>query len=207
MEQYHPFDSWDSFIKNKISSNNKNWKTFCDVGACIGEYTKYFKGFSSDSKVYSFEANPNNYGNILYLNDDNCVIENLAISDKNGYETLFSEDERGGQHMSSIIENNKHGIKYNTSYEVKSCTLDSYFSNIKVDCIKIDVEGAEGKVIKGGIETIKKCEFCIIECHFDEDWNEIYTILTTNGLIFKDLVDDSEISINKRPYQIYYKKN
>jgi hypothetical protein len=102
--------------------------------------------------------------------------------------------------------------------KVKSTSLDDYFENRPIDYIKIDVEGAELKVIKGGLKTLKKCKFAVIECHFKEDWLEIYNVLMSNNLEFKNIVDDKVIYIgetvpqpgigeNGMPYQIYLKNN
>ena len=195
---------WDELIKNKIINCNNNWETFCDVGACIGTYTSFFKNLG---KVYAFEANPNNYNSLLSIKDNNCVLENIAISDTDGTIKLLAENDKSGCHMSTTLEENRFGINYSNSYDVKCCTLDTYFDNIQIDCIKIDVEGAENKVIKGGINTIKNSKFCIIECHWDEEWTEIFNLLKSNNLIFKDLTNDIEISLDKRPYQIYRCEN
>jgi hypothetical protein len=98
--------------------------------------------------------------------------------------------------------------------KVKSTSLDIYFKNKNVDYIKIDVEGAELKVIKGGVETLKKCKLAIIECHFDEDWKEICQVINDNNLKFKNLVNDEFVDYGSyqqipgrssigRPYQMY----
>lgn len=204
MEKFYPYSSWDSLIKSRIQELNKDWKTFCDVGACQGEYTMFFSNLSSDSKVYAFEANPNNYrqlNNIFSTQRKNCIIENFAIADTISTVEFYSHDESAGQHMSSMSK--RFEIEYNHKYEVGSMTLDEYFKDIDVDCIKIDVEGSENLVIKGGMETIKKSKFCIIECHWDEDWEEIFTLLTSNNMIFRDITNDQKITVDYRPYQIY----
>jgi FkbM family methyltransferase len=212
MEQFGPYSSWDELIKNKIQHFNKNWKIFCDVGACQGEYTTFFKEQVYESisegtiapncgKVYSFEPNRNNYNYLLQFQDENCIIENIAVSDSIEKVNFYSEEDTPGEYMGTMLK--RFDIEYPFKYEVKTTTLDDYFKNIDVDCIKIDVEGAENLVIRGGINTIKKSNFCIIECHWDEDWVEIFTLLTSNGMIFKDITNDQDITIEKRPYQIY----
>jgi hypothetical protein len=77
----------------------------------------------------------------------------------------------------------------------------------------MDIEGAELKGLKGGMNTIKNCSIILIECHLDEYWVEIYDILESIGLEFYELssnkrierkIEDNENGL--RPYQIYYKK-
>lgn len=55
------------------------------------------------------------------------------------------------------LESGVHGQKKMVS-EVETITLDGYIgSEYKVDVMKIDVEGHELSVLKGSIETIKRC--------------------------------------------------
>ena len=49
----------------------------------------------------------------------------------------------------------------NGDFDLK--TLDSLNIQDKIDLIKIDVEGHEIEVLKGGIETIKKSQFDMLE--------------------------------------------
>ena len=98
--------------------------------------------------------------------------------------------------------------------EIQSTTLDSYFKNKKVDCIKIDVEGAELKVIRGGKKTIKGAQLVIIECHLVDDWCEIYDELAGLQMKFREISTNEEITRDFtkgprgiRPYQIYYDSN
>jgi FkbM family methyltransferase len=55
----------------------------------------------------------------------------------------------------------------------------------EIDLIKIDVEGYELPVLKGALETIKKCEFSIIELHLQkdlDDYSEIVNLYSSCGL-------------------------
>lgn len=144
----------------------------------------------------------NNFNLINEVNDI-CVYENIAVSDKDGIEKIYSSSSSPGEHMSNILGYDVGYNKMQFSSDIKSIKLDTYFEDIKVDCIKIDVEGAELKVINGGINTIKNSKFCIIECHFDEDWADIYNILVSNELVFRNLITDEIINKYSRPYQIY----
>ncbi len=208
-------DDWDNLISLKILENRISNGNYVDVGACIGIYTDFFKKNSGENgMVYSFEMNPNNYRSLIHFNDKNCIVENLAISDKSDLVEIYTNSSNPGDHVSNIIGHNTNFERMESIGKVRSISLDEYFENKKVDFIKIDVEGAELKVIKGGIKTIQKSKMTIIECHFDEDWKEICEELDKSGCQFKYLIDDSPIfygSTNKIPgrseigrgYQIY----
>jgi len=206
---------WDQLIKNKFLENINAGSICCDVGSCNGIFTEFFKNITGiNGMVYSFELNIFNYNNLLRLKSDNCICENLAISDKNEMIDVYSDNEQSGNHISNIVGHDTSFRKMKSIGKVKSISLDEYFKNKNVDYMKIDVEGAELKVIKGGIETLKKCKLVIIECHYDEDWMDISQFLIDNNLQFKNLVNDEVVTYGEyipipgrssigRPYQMY----
>jgi FkbM family methyltransferase len=210
-------NDWDSLITIKFQENTKYGGVFCDVGACNGVITKFFKQLAGpEGQVFAFELNPYNYQEIIHLQSENCIIENLAVSENSGYVEVYGDNQNSGNHVSNILGHDTSYRKMNSIGNVKSVSLDDYFKDKRVDYLKIDVEGAELQVIKGGLNTLKNCKFAIIECHFGKDWQEIHDILKDNNLIFRNLVDDVSIYIGKtesRPgisengevYQIYLK--
>jgi FkbM family methyltransferase len=214
-----PGDDCDNLLRIKFVENSKPNYKYCDVGACNGVITSFFKVMAGDNGfVYSFELNKYNYENIKHLNSNNCIVENLAISDKSGTVDIYSDSYNPGNHISNIIGHDTAYRKMNVIGSINSISLDEYFNDKDIDVIKIDVEGAELKVIQGAINTLKKCKYAIIECHFKSDWEQIFNILKSNNLNFKNLVDDvpiyygdtipkSGISDNGMPYQIYLKNN
>ncbi len=212
-------NDWDRLLSIKFQENTKPEGVYCDVGACSGVITSFFKKLSGESGlVYSFELNPFNFESIKHLQSENCIVENLGISDESGYVDIYGDGSESGNHVSNIIGYDTPYRKMNVIGNVKSISLDEYFSDKQVDYIKIDVEGAELRVIKGGLNTLKKCKFAVIECHFSSDWLDIYNVLKNNGLDFRNIVDDVPIYYgntvsrpgigeNGMPYQIYLKNN
>ena len=192
---------WDGMMENLIRKHIKNDWVCCDVGSCEGRFTNVFINLANTGKVYAFDINDNNP--LI----KGAINERIAVSDIDGYEKTYD----CGSHMSNILG---YDVGKNTSDFVKeiiSVKLDTYFENIQVDCLKIDVEGAELKVIKGGLNTINKCKLVLIECHMDEDWEAIYDLLNKNfDTKFYELSTNQEITRDytigprkERPYQIY----
>jgi FkbM family methyltransferase len=197
--------NWDILIEDLVISNHKPDWNYCDVGSCQGQFSKLFVNLATEgSVVYAFDINQNNP--II----SGCINERIAVSDIDGIENVYD----GGSHMSSILS---HDVVYNNIpcvSSIQSVRLDTYFKDKHIDCIKIDVEGAELKVLRGGIETIKRCSLIIIECHLDEDWEELYDLLDSNNMIFYELLTKEKITRDYtkgprgiRPYQIYYESN
>jgi len=193
---------WDQLIEELVRKNHKPGWNYCDVGSCQGQFTRQFVELCNrEGYVYAFDINPNNP--LI----QGCINERLAISDTNSIEKVYGGE---NNHMFSILEQDVVQNSNPFICEVPSTTLDDYFRNKPLDCIKIDIEGAEVKAIKGGLETLKKCSLIIIECHLDEQWEEIYDLLTGAGLRFRELSTKQKITRKVldgprgiRPYQIY----
>lgn len=136
---------------------------FIDVGAHIGLWTLYVgrKG----SKVYAFEPNPD-IVQILKSNSreySNIVVCNFALGEIKEVKELFI-------HTRSVL----NGLRVKTNeyigrnVEVQVYRLDDLQVYIReqVGLIKIDTEGYEANVLKGGIETILRDKpRLIIEVH------------------------------------------
>lgn len=141
---------------------------FIDIGAHIGKYTmQAAKIVGNYGRVIAFEADPitfkalregimaNDFKNALALNiaiyDDECemVLHSVPIYDRI----------RLGRAYNSIKRDVGPGVL------VEAKPLDLVMDNLnltKVDFIKIDVEGAELEVIKGGRKTIEKFKPTIV---------------------------------------------
>ncbi len=209
-------DDWDNLIRIKFQENSVGGAVFCDVGAHKGIITSHFINLAGPSgKVYAFEMNPYSHQVISYLSSNNCIIENMAVSNTNGTIDYYGDFDEASANILGYDTNYK---KMNKKGEIKSITLDEYFKDKIVNYIKIDVEGAELSVVKGGMETLRKCKYAVIECHFNEDWKELCEFLISNEFSFRNLVDDvpifygeciptSGLSSNGRPYQIYLKND
>lgn len=181
---------WNELQKQFFIENHQVGWSYCDVGSCRGFFTNLFKNFNP-KVIYAFDINYNN----PVIED--CIFERKAISNKNGIVNVYN----AGTHQSHIFDNKNNDF----SHEIESITLDTYFMNKDIDCLKIDIEGAELMAIKGGIETIKKCSLVLIECHDSEMWNEMLDIFKQNNLVFRSLITNEIVTKSEMPYQIYKK--
>lgn len=142
------------FLINQLNSGD----TFIDVGAHYGYFSLLASKLVGNSgNVFSFEASPTTY-RIFEKNakqTDNVFSHNLAVSDSNEHLKFYEFPNLYSEYNSLDIEQFKNE-KWFSEYKpkevnVKSIMLDDFFSDKKLNpkIIKIDVEGAELKVIKG----------------------------------------------------------
>lgn len=130
---------------------------FLDIGANIGLMSVIASKYVGENgMVYAVEANPNTVSilqaNIELNNCKNIELIPVALSDEKGSALLFEnwEVNRGGASLISQSDE-QQGV------EVKMELLDELFDeNTRVHLVKIDVEGFEPQVIRGGMTWFKK---------------------------------------------------
>jgi FkbM family methyltransferase len=136
-----------------------------DIGGNIGEMALFCAHkVGNEGKVYSFEPLDETYEVLrenIALNkyDNRLKAFNVALSDKTGEADLFAASE---QNDLGSFEDGSHTL-YATKdrgtflQTIRMDTLDNKQKELlPPDFMKIDVEGAELFVLKGGAETIKK---------------------------------------------------
>lgn len=193
---FESLKQWDSSLKEKVFKdvfnkiyNFKNLVVF-DIGANTGVFSEIFAKFA-DNKLYLFEPVPEIYAYCAskFVKNRNVKVENLALSNKNAKDTLWVDNVNFGW---NTLEKDKITSGMRT-IKVQSITFDEYVrkhSIKKIDLIKIDVEGAEYKVIEGMKKTLKSLKnkpliFCEIGWGKNHPhWNkekEIFEWLFNNG--------------------------
>ena len=129
-----------------------------DIGAQSGLYSLYAK-FLPNTTFYSFEPFLDTYNllndNLKLNNITNVNTYNIGISNTKGITKLNTCIKHNGLHTMGEKPLRFNDIK---SVEINTDTLDNLFysKNIPVHFIKIDTEGWEYYILKGGELTIKK---------------------------------------------------
>jgi len=180
---------WEVF-KNKIYTDDENFKInssdiILDIGGNIGAFSVF--AARNAKKVYVYEALKENYDLLnenLKLNKLNNVKSfNLAVSDKVGKEEFFIE--KGNIGGSSF---------YKKSYSIRkvkvfTTTLKKiFFDNHlkKINFLKMDVEGAEYKILLNASPALlKKIDKIVLEFHdnlsYGHNYNDLKELLENNG--------------------------
>lgn len=152
------------WVKENLTNTNKN---FIDIGAHVGTWSVLLAPFFN--KVYAFEPQKDVY---------NCLCGNTALHELSSkiksYNIAICQDNKSDKYLYKEVEGAGGATLlpktfYTYNEIVTSDALDIYkLSNIGL--IKIDVEGSELDVVKGGVDTlcINNYPPILFECWQDE---------------------------------------
>jgi FkbM family methyltransferase len=145
-----------SFLQQQV----KPGMQIIDIGAHIGLFSVCCSQLTGpEGKIICFEPTPGTYSilkNTLRLNHCDNVIPCLAaVSDKEGTATFYVSHTEGCN-SNSLVKNKSDNQL--SAYDVQLVTIDSIVAEYAIhpSLIKIDAEGAELDVLKGGINTYKQ---------------------------------------------------
>ena len=169
--------NWEIKLIRFITDLVKPGETILDVGAWIGPLTFLFSYLvGKTGRVHAFEPMPKSFlllkSYTFNNNIDNIDLYNMAVSNVVNYVVLSSpspiSDTATILKPDSLENSRTEATEYKFQHKCKCTTIDELCSskNIHLDGIKIDVEGSEGDVLEGAIETIDKYHpWCLLEFH------------------------------------------
>ncbi|MBD5531540.1 MAG: FkbM family methyltransferase [Lachnospiraceae bacterium] len=123
-----------------------------DIGANIGNHTCFFLVECAAKKVYAFEPVLRTY-QILQKNvalnhlQDRAICRNIALGAHSGQAAITHQDS---------VDSGGTKVEASAGGGICMDALDNLDIEEKIDFIKIDVEGYEYEVLKGGQKTICK---------------------------------------------------
>lgn len=187
------------YIKKNLWLINLNIQNVIDIGANTGQFAAKILDILPDIDLYCFEPIVTCFKELQQNLGSNKKIRffNIALGNENGEMTLHLNDYSPSSSL--LVMNNLHKKAF--TFTEKSIDEKIYIRKLddlkaeivlaKPLLIKIDVQGFEKEVIKGGLETIKQADIIIIETSFEELYkgqplfDEIYTTLRDLGFVFK----------------------
>jgi len=153
-----------------------NFKTIIDIGANDGQFSEKIRTLFPAADIHAFEPLPDAFKNLKenFKNDQQFTAYNMALGEaygrlsfhKNEYTPSSSLLPLANEHISHF----DHAVKTNL-VEVDITTLDKILGDETLSkplLVKIDVQGFEDKVIKGGLATLKQADMIICELSFRE---------------------------------------
>ncbi len=178
-------------------------ETVLDIGANIGHFAFAISALLPKAKIYSFEPLPECFQELKLKINNNSNIEvfNIALGDESGSLTFrrnahnFSSSflKMANLHITAFPKSAKSEMT-----EVYIERLDDVAKNLEIKepfLVKIDVQGFEDQVLKGGIETICKASIIIVETSFytlyenQPLFNDIYSTLKSHKYLYAGAFD------------------
>ena len=153
---------------------NKTRPIIFDVGANIGNYSKYIFKANSRATVYAFEPHPNTYKKLINkVKNQNFYPINSGVGSENKKLELFDYEDNDGSEHASLYKNVISDLHKGTpvSHIVDILTVDDFITknNIsKIDLLKIDTEGNEFNVLKGAEKALQEKKIKALHIEFNE---------------------------------------
>ncbi|MDG2228364.1 MAG: FkbM family methyltransferase [Flavobacteriales bacterium] len=186
---------YDALIKKIMRIVLEEDSSFIDVGCYRGNFLIEANKFAPSGAHIGFEPIPEIYTKVIKTLGGVNDIRQLGLSDERG-ETTFNYV-KSNPLYSGIKKRNYPGKESIEELVIKVDTLDhQLFQSPRVDLIKIDVEGAELNVLKGGINTITKFNPVIV-FEYEQGASDVYGVTPAEIWSFFDKVK----------YSIYTLKN
>ncbi|MFT6717598.1 MAG: FkbM family methyltransferase [Saprospiraceae bacterium] len=180
------YDRLTNLILKQVIKQDSNC---IDIGCHKGEILEVMMKHSPNGSHFAFEPIPSFFDNLKQKFDDKCIIYPYALSDEEG-EATFNFVKNAPAY--SGLNKRKYAIE-NPEIEEINVTLkkldDLIPADKKISLIKIDVEGAEYKVLQGAKELITRDKPVVIfECglgasdFYGTDPKEVFEFFESCGL-------------------------
>jgi len=178
-----------TIIQNTVKTMDRDAVIF-DIGGHIGESIVYFRGLFPGALIYSFEPDPDSFVKLKAFADEKTFCYNIALSDTTGPVDFFRN--RIG-HTNSLLPVNmssKDSIyfqkarnaqeawepdRFNQKTVVNAMRLDEFCVEHRIeqiDLLKVDVQGAETKVLNGGVRILERVKNIIVEISFFDYYSQ-----------------------------------
>jgi FkbM family methyltransferase len=152
------------------------FKTVLDIGASNGDFLRRVRPVLPEAFIHCFEPLPELFAQLQksVSTDPRARAWNLALGDTDGAGVMHKSD---GIFLSSLLPMTEETLRvfpdatHWTPQDVTVSTLDKWAEPQQLEppiLIKMDVQGYEAHVIRGGRATIQKAQVLLLEVSFVE---------------------------------------
>lgn len=196
--------SWPKFsmasflIISRLKNIGVSPNTVIDVGANVGQFAVAASRLFKDASIYSIEPDPIT-AEVLRKNtsqEGRISISVVALGETVGEAKFYVNRDSQVSSLLPLGEDRISAFPGSTvarELKVPISTLDTLFGGKEFKgpiLLKIDVQGFEDRVIRGGGEFLKKVEWILIEVSFanlyqgERNFQSIQSLLKENGFEF-----------------------
>jgi len=191
-----------SALYNAVGLRAIGIQTVLDIGANTGQFAQYIRSVLPDAGLFCFEplARPFSELEALATRDGSICAFNFALGESEGTAEMFEHlDHSPSSSLLRSTELNHHlypQSRRKTAVTVAIKGLDAAVKQVGIALkpeilIKLDVQGYEDRVIRGGRETFSRAHACLCEVSFDPLYNaqctvgDIWNLLEEIGFTYK----------------------
>lgn len=180
-----------------------NIKTVLDIGANTGQFARTIMAVLPDVHIYAFEPLPDCFQQLqAHLGQaQKFTAFNVGLGEQSGKLSFERNVYSPSSSFLKMTEQHREAFPY---------TRDSHQVTVKVEClddlaknlmitepllIKIDVQGYELHVLRGGEQTIKRARMLIVETSFETLYekqplfDDVYCLLRNWGFAYVGALD------------------
>lgn len=162
--------SSDQVLKSIFGKDDKI--VIFDVGAHKGESAKKYRGFFDNAEIYSFEPFEQSFEVLKNIGISQFKPLNFGLSDRKSLEKFCINNGSPTNSLLALSENAKdvwggnEGLNQVETIECHFMTFDDFCNDNAiqyVDFMKVDVQGAEFKVLKGAHKALSEKRIKILQ--------------------------------------------
>ena len=162
-----------SFLENYLKDK---YGVVIDVGANKGNYTLEALNVNDRLRVYAFEPHPITFAALekRVSRYSNAIPINKGMSSQNGSLQLYDYPDKDASSHASLFQDvitEIHGVGSSVAHTVDLTTLDGFLKSEKINeitLLKIDTEGNELEILRGGVNAIGEGKVKAIHFEFNE---------------------------------------
>ena len=203
-----------------------------DVGGHKGESIHFLRSLFPDAIIHSVEPDPVSFQQLCSLGDERTFCHNLAFSDMDGTLVFFQNNISHTNSLYKVNFESRDSIyfdkvrkserelepeKFNREIKVAGCRMDQFCKGKSIDRInllKIDVQGAEAKVLAGAGNLLERVDNIVLEVSFYDYYEhqssffEVEQFLVPFGFRLYSISDISNNPMNGRTdwVEVIYRK-
>jgi FkbM family methyltransferase len=178
-------------------------RTVLDIGANTGQFARTMHALLPDATVYAFEPQADTFGALTasFGGSRKLIALHTAVGDHTGETQFHQSTFAQSSSVLPMTELHKDAFPWaaeSVTTRVPISTLDALASGLDLQdgiLVKIDVQGFEDRVIKGGGDTLHRARVVMIETAYEPlyqgeaTFETVYRLMTDHGFRFAGNLD------------------
>ena len=188
-------------------------RTVLDIGANTGQFSRTINALLPEATVYAFEPQADCFTALeaSFAGDSRLRAVRTAIGDEDGEITFYRNAFSQSSSALQLTDLHKEAFPWARESEAITVpvhrldTLGSDLDLITPMLVKIDVQGFEDRVLRGGERVIRQADFVLIETAFDRLYEGeatfpvVYELMSGFGFRYMGNLDQVDNPATGRP--------